>query len=71
MLIQAGADINNLDEDSCTPLHLCFYRNNTNCLESVLKYKPKTDIRNKAGKTALECAFIDDMDEILKHVLFD
>jgi len=71
MLVEAGADVNNQDEDLCTALHLCCYRGHADCLNKLMKYRPRTDFRNKAGKTALECVFIDDQDAVLQHILSD
>ena len=71
MLVEAGADVNNVDLDGCTALHLCFYRGNIEPLDKLIKYKARTDLKNKAGKTAFECVFIDDMGETLNHVLFN
>lgn len=35
-LVKAGVNINNQDPDGITPLHECFYRGNTECLQTFI-----------------------------------
>ncbi len=38
LLVKYGADLNSRSESGSTPLHECFFRDNINCLEALLKH---------------------------------
>jgi ankyrin repeat protein len=69
ILIRYGANLNSLSESGSTPLHECFFRDNIDSFDELIKHGPLTDIANKYGMYAIEASFIDDMESILDYVI--
>jgi ankyrin repeat protein len=79
ILIKYGAEVNSQSESGSTPLHECFFRDNIDCFNELMKYSnipfayffldPDTGIKNKYDMIPMEAVFIDDMDGILDHVI--
>ena len=67
MLLQAGASIDIQGKASGnTPLHVAVNTKKPSIVELILKYNPKTDIKNSLGDTALDYA--KDQPEILSLI---
>lgn len=47
LLAQYGADVNAGDRHWATPLHWCFFSNQSESLKALIKHKPKTDSKHK------------------------
>ena len=56
LLLQKGADVNQVDSDGFTPLHHAIARSNTALVELLLKHGADVHAVNKHGQTALHLA---------------
>ena len=54
VFLDRNCDLNRIDDNGDTPLHLSSLRGNLKCVELLLLAGAKVDIRNKDDKTALE-----------------
>ncbi len=58
MLIEAGADVNQINNEGSTPLHAAAFFCRTEIVKALLENGAIKDIRNNAGSTALESVAI-------------
>lgn len=56
VLVKDNININSFDNKNNTPLHEAVKNNNIIAVNELLKYKAKTEIKNKDGKTPLDIA---------------
>ena len=54
LLLQEGADLNVLDSNGDSLLHIAVAHNNVSFLEYMIAYKMKPEVRNASGLTAYE-----------------
>lgn len=55
-LIETGCDINSLNFDGRTPLHVMVSRNRLDCVVHLLSHEAEIDLRDKDGNSALHIA---------------
>jgi len=65
-LLDAGADINSLNDNGQTPLHIAVFWNNVDVVKLLLERGADKTIKNKSGRTAEELAIHYDHLEIMK-----
>jgi ankyrin repeat protein len=65
LLQEEQADINTVDSDENTPLHLAVETKNPKIVEEVLKYKPDLGKLNSAGVSAVEMALKQGQSDII------
>ena len=52
-LLQKNANINSVNKNGCTSLHVAVNKQHTNCVRVLLKYKCDVNIQDSYGDTAL------------------
>lgn len=58
LLIEAGADINQVNNEGSTPLHTAAFFCRTEIVKALLEKGANTSIKNKAGSTAIELVLV-------------
>ena len=53
MLIQKSANINSVNNNGCSPLHVAVNKQHVNCVKILLKYKCDSNVQDSYGDTAL------------------
>jgi len=66
ILLDAGADINALNDNGQTPLHIAVFWNNVDAVKLLLDRGADQTIKNKSGRTAAELAIHYDHVEVMK-----
>lgn len=52
-MLQKNANINSVNKNGCTGLHVAVNKQHTNCVRILLKYKCDVNIQDSYGDTAL------------------
>ncbi|KAL7305289.1 hypothetical protein TKK_0002424 [Trichogramma kaykai] len=55
LLLEAGCDVDALDKDRRTPLHVAFLRDRHDVAEELLKYYPDVNVKDNWNDTAVHC----------------
>ena len=71
MLIMKGANVNAASDDGSTPLMLAAMNAKVDVVELLLDNGAKADVKNNAGKTALDIVLAADINEYIKKAAKD
>ena len=69
ILISHGADIESINEDGWTPLHLAAWRNNAKCLSLLLRKGADINAKDSYGNNTLKIAIIFNCHQAVKTLL--
>ncbi|XP_073976711.1 E3 ubiquitin-protein ligase mind bomb 2 isoform X2 [Rhodnius prolixus] len=65
-LLESGADVNSINANHCTPLHVSVSKKHIGCVRVVLKHFPDLNLQDSYGDTALHDAIGNDMYEAVE-----
>jgi serine/threonine protein kinase len=68
-LVTAGVDINQLNQDGDTPLHIAVKNQNQVLINLLIIHQAKSDVKNKNGQTPLTMAIADKNIDVIKLLI--